>query len=127
MSVAITAYTGLTKAEDVDLDLDMLEEGEDINVILCDNYVTFYDNPDTVQRLAGLEVKVIYRYEAARRFSIGSFITYFDWREELTRLAGYSMSHIWMKSILFGDPLNPLAMGLPFSELFFCDCDSIEG
>src|SRR5690606_5907275 len=80
----ITWYRGLTAGkpgEGFDADGDILYDEE---------WIKFYENPDFIERAAGIDSELAYKAEESDDFRAGSYGGYNAWRNQLAKVAGYT-------------------------------------
>jgi hypothetical protein len=117
MGLEVWVYAGLTKAENVDVDLDGYPK--DWHRYWRAGVVESTEE-EFPGRAEGLEQDAIYVYAHCEEFHAGSTRAFGEWRDTLARLAGYEgWRSVWR---------NPPPPGSPFVELIhFYDCAGVLG
>ncbi len=89
MGVDITAYKGARKIDCV-FDIDGEPIDPQTREPIEDDYVRPWVNPDFPGRADDIESRSVYAYDEGDSMSMG-YIGYFQWRNELARIAGYPL------------------------------------
>lgn len=123
MGLDITAYKGLEKVENPEVDGDGCPSNGD--------ETRFYSNPDFPGRSEGIEHGAVYKFADSFGFMAGAYSSYNNWREQLAKLAGYpalQSSVGYRLDALRHDEGAWQAGSGPFYELInFSDCEGTIG